>query len=105
MKRRDFLASAVAAALAPVAFARKPSALYDLIEVPPAGPVLSPATYTWWHNHDEDQIDSLFEPELGDLPEMERLWKECLSYPAPELLTVDLETYRLVRKHLPEWFT
>lgn len=88
MNRRGFLASAVAAALAPVALLRKPDPFigYALIDVQPYGPVVSPATYTWWRNRDESQIDVAWDPGLQ--AEMERLYLQCLNDPAPPNLIV-----------------
>lgn len=89
MKRRTFLAAAIGAALAPVAFAREPSPLYDLIEVEPLGPIVSPATYTWWRNDPVYfQGARIVWDDEKAAAEMERLYIACLRHPAPPNLIV-----------------
>lgn len=93
MKRRNFLALAVGAALAPVAFLRKPSpnyfpGLYDLIDVKPLGPIVSPAEYTWWRNDPVyfQGVRVVWDDEKL-AADMERLWLECVrDTPQPNLI-------------------
>jgi hypothetical protein len=89
VNRRNFISLAVAAALAPVAFARKPDPYngFDLIKAYNDGrPVVSPATYTWWRNHCDSQIDVAWDPELA--AKMRRAFIKCMNDPAPPNLIV-----------------
>lgn len=95
MNRRNFIGLAVAAALAPAALVEGPfdnvyfkgvKLEWDEIFVKHSGPVVSPATYTWWRNKGESRIDMSNDPAL--IAEMERLYLECLRDPARPNLVI-----------------
>lgn len=96
MNRRNFLSAAIAAALAPTAFAQATPGLYDAIAIKPTGPILQPATFHRWRNSAALGF-SLDDPAL--LAEMERLWKACVAEgPGPDMIWCDDETFSAVRR-------
>lgn len=101
MNRRNFIGLAVAAALAPVAFARKPSALYEVVDVKPFGPVIMPSQYSWRQYHLGFEID---ESAAASIDQLNALWADYMDGAMPDLIVVDPEVARLVKKHRPELF-
>lgn len=101
MNRRNFIGLAIAAALAPVAFARKPAALYEVVDVKPFGPIIQPAKYSWWQVSEGFEID---ESAAASIDQLNALWSDYMNRAMPDFIIVDPRVHALVKKHRPELF-
>lgn len=100
MNRRNFLAAAVAAALAPAALVEGP---FENIYFRGTRLVFD-STYTWWRNGDSEYVRGI--PRAVSIDDMNRLWKECLNdqRSLPNLIYVDRDVHEFMKELHPEMF-